>query len=104
LEQCACRRFSRFVYFRFGKSKTRFLLLCGKRNRKFQNIAEVIQNKLKLNENAVSLNKTDAAEIWGEMMATVAFGSDCRLNTDKARLFLDWKPKYHSVLNWIEKT
>lgn len=69
----------------------------------FKDIAQAIHHKLNLTGNTVSLSKTEAAETWGEMMSTVALGSDCRLNADKARLYLEWKPKYNSVLDWIGK-
>jgi len=68
----------------------------------FKDIADAIQYRLNLKGNSISLNKTEAIETWGEMMATVAFGSDCRLNADKARLFLEWKPTHNSVLEWIK--
>lgn len=67
----------------------------------FKEIAEAIHKKLHLDGMPVSLSPDEAAACWGDMMATVALGSDCRLNADKARLFLEWKPQHSSILRFI---
>ncbi|MDR8398314.1 NAD-dependent epimerase/dehydratase family protein [Paraburkholderia sp. USG1] len=67
----------------------------------FREIAEAIQKKLHLGGKPVSLSPDEAAACWGDMMATVALGSDCRVNADKARLFLEWKPRHSSILPFI---
>lgn len=70
----------------------------------FKEIAEVIHHKLSLHGTPVSLSQSEAVSLWGDMMATMALGSDCRLNADKARLFLDWNPRYDSVLTYLQDT
>lgn len=68
----------------------------------FKDIALAIHRKLQFSGAPVSLSKKQAAEYWGEMMATVALGSDCRINADKARLFLNWAPMYRSFSDFID--
>lgn len=67
----------------------------------FKEIAVAIHEKLHFSGTPVSLTPSEASSCWGEMMATIALGSDCRLNADKARLFLDWKPQHSSFLPFI---
>ncbi len=69
----------------------------------FKEIADVTQSSLLLNGSAKSLSKADATGLWGDMMASVALGSDCRMTAEKARKMLDWKPQYNSVLDWIKQ-
>lgn len=58
----------------------------------FREIATWIQDKLGLGGEAESLTRSQASALWGEIMATVAVGSDCRIDATKARRMLDWKP------------
>jgi nucleoside-diphosphate-sugar epimerase len=67
----------------------------------FKQIAEAIHKKLGFDGQPVSLSPSEAVACWGEIMATVALGSNCRLNADKARLFLEWRPKHASVFPFI---
>jgi nucleoside-diphosphate-sugar epimerase len=67
----------------------------------FREIAEAIHEKLHFDGKPISLTAAEPAACWGEMMAKVALGSNCRLNADKARLFLEWKPRHSSVFPFI---
>ncbi|MDE1170680.1 MAG: NAD-dependent epimerase/dehydratase family protein [Verrucomicrobium sp.] len=58
----------------------------------FLEIARAIHRELGLAGAPASLTPAEAKAEWGELMATVALGSDCRISADKARLFLGWKP------------
>ncbi len=70
----------------------------------FKEIAEAIHRGLYLDGEPVSLNLSESIDLWGEMMATMALGSDCRLNADKARLYLNWTPKHNSVLTYLQNS
>ncbi|WP_132921115.1 NAD-dependent epimerase/dehydratase family protein [Sodalis ligni] len=68
----------------------------------FKEMALAIHNKLQFAGQPVSLSQEKANEYWGKMMATVALGSDCRINADKARLFLHWSPTHTSFSESID--
>ncbi|RKP51893.1 NAD-dependent epimerase/dehydratase family protein [Pararobbsia silviterrae] len=67
----------------------------------FKAIADAIHATLGLDGQAQSLSAAQAAECWGEMMANIAFGSNCRLSADKARAVLGWTPVHTNVLDAI---
>lgn len=67
----------------------------------FKQIAETIQSNLELQGAPKSLSAEEAAGLWGEMMATVALGSDCRMSSYKAKSYLGWSPSRSSVTDWI---
>lgn len=67
----------------------------------FRELAQGIRQKLGFAGEPEALNVPDAVSLWDEMTATVALGSNCRINADKARLFLGWQPRYGSPLPFI---
>jgi nucleoside-diphosphate-sugar epimerase len=67
----------------------------------FKEVAVAIQQSLALDGEPVSLSRDEAIAAWGELMATVALGSNCRLNADKARQFLNWRPTRGPVTKYI---
>lgn len=67
----------------------------------FREIAEAIHEKLGFKGRPASLSPSEAVTCWGEMMASIALGSDCRLNADKARLLLGWQAQHTSPLPFI---
>ncbi|PZP42392.1 MAG: epimerase [Pseudopedobacter saltans] len=70
----------------------------------FYTLAKTIHHSLGYLGEPISLNTIEAIGIWGKMMATVALGSDCRMNSDKARTMLHWKPTHPYITAYIKTT
>ncbi|WP_226572523.1 NAD-dependent epimerase/dehydratase family protein [Mangrovibacter yixingensis] len=69
----------------------------------FRELAQAIQRGSRLEGEPRSLTFETAVATWGNLMASVAFGSNCRINADKARLFLGWNPQYTDITEYIQK-
>lgn len=67
----------------------------------FRDIAQAIHTRHGLAGQPVSLSVEEASAEWNPLMATVALGSDCRMNADKARLMLGWRPHRPALLNTL---
>ncbi|MHC1481685.1 NAD-dependent epimerase/dehydratase family protein [Frateuria aurantia] len=67
----------------------------------FKVLAEAIHRRLGYAGQPVSIRQDEAIADWGELMAKVALGSDCRLSADKARGVLGWSPRHDSPLPFI---
>ncbi len=68
----------------------------------FKEIAQTIQLKYNTGTAARSWSFERGYKEWGKMMTEVAFGSNCRMNADKARALLNWQPKKPDILTYIQ--
>jgi nucleoside-diphosphate-sugar epimerase len=67
----------------------------------FRELAQAIHHRLGLAGEPRSLTPSEASDIWGPMMSTIALGSDCRMSADKARKVLGWAPRHGAVAKAI---
>ena len=64
------------------------------------NIANAISKSLGHEELAMSMNLKEAVNIWGAPMS-LSLSSNSRLNAEKARQMLGWRPKHHNIIDDI---
>ena len=68
-----------------------------------KDIAVNISNKLGFEGRTESISLDEATKIWGPDAAGFGFASNSRVNADKARTLLGWKPVHTSILEDIEQ-
>lgn len=67
----------------------------------FREIADAIQNGYGFPGESHSWTMEESVQTWGKGMAEVAYGSNCRVATAKARQLLNWNPTRPSLLEYI---
>ncbi|GAE30547.1 hypothetical protein JCM9152_1956 [Halalkalibacter hemicellulosilyticusJCM 9152] len=67
----------------------------------FKELAETINETFELGNQTKSMSIDDAISEWGAEGAHYAFGSNSRVNAEKARIMLGWEPKGKPVLEDI---
>ncbi len=68
----------------------------------FGDIADALSRRLKL-PRGEGLSEKEAVQIWGYNRARYSLGGNSRVKGVRARAELGWRPKFSSVVDWIEQ-